>query len=145
MKADSLKELAQKMDVPPENLEATVARYNELCDLGKDLDYGKRPEVMGKVQDPPFYAGKLVASLLTMCGGLRTNTDCQVLRPSLPERRLFRVLSSGARSSTPPLALRKRNRKVFLHFFRLRGKSGLARGLLIRSFAAVRKRVREGR
>ena len=79
VKADSLKELAQKMDVPPENLEATVARYNELCDLGKDLDFGKRPEVMGKVQDPPFYAGKLVASLLTMCGGLRTNTDCQVL------------------------------------------------------------------
>ena len=79
VKADSLKELAQKMDVPPENLEATVARYNELCDLGKDLDFGKRPEVMGKVQDPPFYAGKLVASLLTMCGGLRTNVDAQVL------------------------------------------------------------------
>ena len=76
LKADSLKQLAEKMGVPPENLEATVARYNELCDLGKDLDYGKRPEVMGKVQDPPFYAGKLVASLLTMCGGLRTNTDC---------------------------------------------------------------------
>ena len=34
---------------------------------------------MGKVQDPPFYAGKLVASLLTMCGGLRTNVDAQVL------------------------------------------------------------------
>ena len=79
VKADSLKELAQKMGVPPENLEATVARYNELCDLGKDLDFGKRPEVMGKVHDPPFYAGKLVASLLTMCGGLRQNLDCQVL------------------------------------------------------------------
>ena len=29
--------------------------------------------------DPPFYAGKIVASLLAMCGGLRTSTDCQVL------------------------------------------------------------------
>ena len=35
--------------------------------------------IRDRVQDPPFYAGKLVASLLTMCGGLRTNTDCQVL------------------------------------------------------------------
>ena len=47
--------------------------------LGRDLDFGKRPEVMGKVVDPPFYAGKLVASMLTMCGGLRTNLDAQVL------------------------------------------------------------------
>lgn len=79
LQADSLAELAEKMGVPAENLEATVERYNELCDLGKDLDFGKRPEVMGKVVDPPFYAGKLVASLLTMCGGLRTNVDAQVL------------------------------------------------------------------
>lgn len=79
MQADSIEELAEKMGVPPENLVATVNRYNELCDLGKDLDFGKRPEIMGKVQDPPFYAGKLVASMLTMCGGLRTNTDAQVL------------------------------------------------------------------
>lgn len=77
--ADSLEELADLMGVPAENLVATVDRYNELCDLGKDLDFGKRPEVMGKVQDPPFYAGKLVASMLTMCGGLRTNLDAQVL------------------------------------------------------------------
>lgn len=77
--ADTLEELAEKMGVPAENLVATVERYNELCDLGKDLDFGKRPEVMGKVEEGPFYAGKLVASLLTMCGGLRTNCDCQVL------------------------------------------------------------------
>nr|WP_280176539.1 FAD-binding protein [Paraeggerthella hongkongensis] len=47
--------------------------------MGKDLDFGKRPEVVGEVMDPPFYAGKIVASLLAMCGGLRTSTDCQVL------------------------------------------------------------------
>lgn len=79
VEANTLEELAEKMGVPPENLVATVDRYNELCDLGRDLDFGKRPEVMGKVVDPPFYAGKLVASMLTMCGGLRTNLDAQVL------------------------------------------------------------------
>lgn len=79
LKADSLEDLASQMGVPAKNLIAAVDRYNELCDLGKDLDFGKRPEVMGKVQDPPFYAGKLVASLLTMCGGLRQDTECHVL------------------------------------------------------------------
>lgn len=79
LKADTLEELAEKMGVPAENLIATVDRYNELCDLGKDLDFGKRPEIMGKIVEGPFYAGKLVASLLTMCGGLRTDLECHVL------------------------------------------------------------------
>lgn len=77
--ADSLEELAKKINVPAENLIAAVDRYNELCDLGVDLDYGKRPEVMGKILEPPFYAGHLQASLLTMCGGLRQDTQCRVL------------------------------------------------------------------
>ena len=77
--ADTLEGLAEAMGVPAENFVASVERYNELCDLGKDLDYGKRPEVMCKIIEPPFYAGKLSADLLTACGGLRTNTSCQVL------------------------------------------------------------------
>lgn len=77
--ANSLEELAKLINVPAENLIASVNRYNELCDLGVDLDYGKRPEVMGKILEPPFYAGFLQASLLTMCGGLRTDTDARVL------------------------------------------------------------------
>lgn len=77
--ADTLEELAEKMGVPAENFVATVERYNELCDLGKDLDFGKRPEVMAKVVEPPFYAGKLEADLLTMCGGLRTDLETHVL------------------------------------------------------------------
>ncbi len=77
--ADTLEELAGLMGVPAENFVATVERYNELCDLGKDLDYGKRPEVMAKVVTPPFYAGKLEADLLTMCGGLRTDLETHVL------------------------------------------------------------------
>lgn len=77
--ADTLEELAGLMGVPADNFVATVERYNELCDLGKDLDFGKRPEVMAKVVEPPFYAGKLEADLLTMCGGLRTDLETHVL------------------------------------------------------------------
>ena len=34
---------------------------------------------MAKVVEPPFYAGKLEADLLTMCGGLRTDLETHVL------------------------------------------------------------------
>ncbi|MEG0759416.1 MAG: FAD-binding protein, partial [Raoultibacter sp.] len=77
--ANTLEELAKKINVPAENLVAAVNRYNEMVDLGVDLDYGKRPEVMGKILEPPFYAGHLQASLLTMCGGLRQDLECRVL------------------------------------------------------------------
>ncbi|MDR2587635.1 MAG: FAD-dependent oxidoreductase [Coriobacteriales bacterium] len=77
--ANTLEELAQKIGVPPENFVATVERYNELAIAGNDVDYGKRKEVMDPVVDPPFYAGHLSANLLTMCGGLRTDTGTRVL------------------------------------------------------------------
>jgi succinate dehydrogenase/fumarate reductase flavoprotein subunit len=80
--ANTLEELAQKIGVPAENFVAAVERYNELAIAGNDVDYGKRPEVMDPVQEPPFYAGHLSANLLTMCGGLRTDIGARVLDSS---------------------------------------------------------------
>jgi succinate dehydrogenase/fumarate reductase flavoprotein subunit len=77
--ADTLEELAQKMDVPADELKKTVARYNELAKKGNDIDYGKRKELLRQILKPPFYAGKLAATVLSMSGGLRTNPRLQVL------------------------------------------------------------------
>lgn len=77
--ANSIEELADKMGVPKENFVQTVKRYNELVKLGKDLDFGKRKEVLYPIKDAPFYAGKLLATLLTMCGGLHTDSSLLVL------------------------------------------------------------------
>ena len=79
LKADSLKQLAEKMGVPPENLEATVAPLQRAVRSGQGPRLRQAPRGHGQGAGSAFYAGKLVASLLTMCGGLRTNTDCQVL------------------------------------------------------------------
>lgn len=79
MVADTLEELAEKMDVPVDAFLATVERYNELYELGDDPDYGKRAVLLTPVVDGPFYAGKLLSTLLTMCGGLRTDTSLRVL------------------------------------------------------------------
>lgn len=79
VKADTIEELATKMKVPVESLKKTVARYNELAAKGDDEDFGKRKELMRPIVQGPFYAGTLKATLLTMCGGLRTNETLNVL------------------------------------------------------------------
>ena len=77
--ADTLDELAQKMGVPVEALKATVTRYNELAAKGHDDDFGKRPELLTPIQKGPFYAGRLVSTLLAMSGGLHTDPSLHVL------------------------------------------------------------------
>jgi len=80
--ADTLDELAQKMDVPVDTFKATVARYNELAKLGEDKDFGKRPECLTTIEKPPFYAAKLAVCLLVTLGGLKVNDKLQVLDTS---------------------------------------------------------------
>ncbi len=79
MMADTLEELAEKIDVPVDAFVASVERYNELCDKGSDDDFGKRAEIMVKIVEPPFYAGQLKATLLTASGGLHSDEYGHVL------------------------------------------------------------------
>jgi fumarate reductase flavoprotein subunit len=77
--ANTIKELAEKMKMPVETFKATVTRYNELARLGKDLDFGKRPDRLTTIDKPPYYAGKGGFTLLTVLGGLNVNTKLQPL------------------------------------------------------------------
>jgi fumarate reductase flavoprotein subunit len=78
-KADTLDELAAKMNVPADALKKTVARYNELVKKGIDEDFGKRKELLFPVEKPPFYAGLMKSALLATTSGLRVNTKLEVL------------------------------------------------------------------
>ena len=42
-KADSIEALAEQMGVPAATFKATVERYNQLTQQGKDEDFGKVP------------------------------------------------------------------------------------------------------
>jgi len=77
--ANTLEELAQKMNVPAAEFVKTVKRYNEMVKAKNDTDYGKRSETLYPIEKAPFYAGKLLATLLTMCGGLSTDARLLVL------------------------------------------------------------------
>ncbi len=83
IKADTLEELVGKMGVPSAAFIATVKRYNELAELGQDLDYGKNPAWMLAIETPPFYAARTGAALLVTLGGLKINTRLQVLDTNL--------------------------------------------------------------
>ena len=79
-KADTLEELAEKLDIPVDAFVETVNRYNELCEKGVDEDYGKEKHRMTPVNEAPFYGIRTCAWHLTTLDGCRINTDMQVIR-----------------------------------------------------------------
>jgi len=77
--ANTLEELANKMNIPKAEFVKTVKRYNEMVKAKNDTDFGKRTEVLYPIETAPFYGGKLLATLLAMCGGLHTDESLLVL------------------------------------------------------------------
>jgi succinate dehydrogenase/fumarate reductase flavoprotein subunit len=83
--AETIEELArkivmkyQRVPMPPENLAATIERYNSFVDSGVDEDFGK-PKPLYKIAKPPFYAAWATPVLHDTRAGLRINAKCQVL------------------------------------------------------------------
>ena len=65
--------------MPFRALRSTVNRYNKLARMGKDLDFGKRPDRLTPIEKPPFYASVLQQAFLVVLGGLNTNIKLQPL------------------------------------------------------------------
>ena len=76
-KAESAGALAQKLGLDPEGLEGTVREYNHAVATGKDA-FGR---ILQSPLQPPFYGVKVWVALYHTQGGLKVNTDAQVLRP----------------------------------------------------------------
>ena len=79
--AGSPRELAELIGVDPDAFEATIARYNELCDAGEDADFGKPVEYMNKLENELF-AIQLNASISGTYGGVLTNVESEVINNS---------------------------------------------------------------
>jgi succinate dehydrogenase/fumarate reductase flavoprotein subunit len=83
--ADTLAGLAEKIvmkhqrvPMPPENLVATIVRFNSFVDSGTDEDFG-RPKPPYKIARPPFYAAWSTPVIHDTRAGLRINAECQVV------------------------------------------------------------------
>lgn len=68
-KADTLKELAEKFDLP--NLEATVKAYNELCAKGEDDQFFKDAKYLWAIEEGPFYAVESMPAGWLSLGGIK--------------------------------------------------------------------------
>jgi 3-oxosteroid 1-dehydrogenase len=93
---DDLAGLAGQAGIDAAGLAATVARFNELADAGRDADFGRgdsaydryygdpriRPNpCLAALRRPPYYAVQIVPGDLGTKGGLRTDERARVLRP----------------------------------------------------------------
>jgi fumarate reductase flavoprotein subunit len=79
-KADTLEELAGKIGVPAQTLEASVRRYNADCDAGVDSQFFKQMPQRFPIRTAPFYAREVRASVIGQTGaGLNIDDHARVL------------------------------------------------------------------
>jgi hypothetical protein len=78
-RADSVKELAAMLGLDPDTLQATVDRYNAACAAGFDEQFGRRPDTLIPVAEPPFYACAWGPMLAWTNGGPRRDHRARVL------------------------------------------------------------------
>jgi flavocytochrome c len=77
-KADTIRELAAKIEMDPDVLEETVNNYNVNAEKGTDPEFGKTLD-LAPVNTPPFYAFERVVGIHSTMGGLKINTAAQVI------------------------------------------------------------------
>ena len=77
--ADTIEELAEKIDIDPIVLAETVERYNQLCEQGRDDDFGKAPWHLNPVNVPPYKAFKENYHFYGMSSGVKVNNKLQVV------------------------------------------------------------------
>ena len=78
-KADTIAELAEKLEIDAAALQDTVNRWNEHCAAGEDVDFGRAEAKLKPLMTPPYYAHELCAGLRNTMGGARHNKYAQVL------------------------------------------------------------------
>ena len=90
----TIADLARQIDVPADELEHTIQRFNEFAAKGLDPDFGRgqsayndclgdpgyRPNAaIGPLERAPYYATRVLPADVGTCGGVITNEHAQVL------------------------------------------------------------------
>jgi flavocytochrome c len=80
-KADTLAELAKRIDVDVPVFLDTVERYNDACERGlkTEPEFGKALKSCKAFDTPPFYAMQIFLMARKNFGGVKTDLQCRVL------------------------------------------------------------------
>ena len=79
--ADTLEELAEKINVPVDAFVAQVKKYEEACKSGVDEEFGKKQkDLISQINQPPYYAIKADATPYATIAALDVDTDLNVLK-----------------------------------------------------------------
>ena len=81
--AHSLKELAEKMGVPGDRLTATVDEINQAFESNQDHVFAKESRYLQPVKKGKFYAVKCNYQIFTTLGGIKINSQTEVLNENL--------------------------------------------------------------
>lgn len=81
VRADTLQELAEKLEISPEGLEQQVADWNAAVDAGVDEVWGRPQDSMHRVDAAPYYGYRWAQLLITTLGGIRKDEHGRALDP----------------------------------------------------------------
>ena len=77
--AQTIDELGKRLGLDPHALAQTVNRWNSLCSLGVDDDFGRLPGTRMLISTPPFYGVEIWPILYNTQGGPKHNAKQQVI------------------------------------------------------------------
>jgi fumarate reductase flavoprotein subunit len=77
-KADTIEELAGMLGINPDALRETIDNYNEMC-KSADTGFYKNRKFMKPIVKAPFYAAKFRPGAYGTLGGIKINTQAEVL------------------------------------------------------------------
>ncbi len=118
-RGNTVRELAEKLDIDADNLKATIERFNRFVEEGKDKDFGRgeypwankflgdsrytNPN-LGKIEKPPFYGLRLTPTNSGVnAAGLKINANGQVMSVrGEPLKGLYAAGNSAAHIDTGP-------------------------------------------
>ena len=79
VKAETLDDLAAELEVPVENLKATIENYNAAVETKKDGDFDKF-FLIRKIENPPYYGIKAMGITVLSPSGLAVDGELRVLK-----------------------------------------------------------------
>ncbi|MGA2572286.1 MAG: FAD-dependent oxidoreductase [Terracidiphilus sp.] len=97
VKGESVADLAAKLGMKGDALEATISRYNDHCKQQADPDFNRPKQNLIALDKPPYYAVKLFPTMVNTQGGPKRNSKCQVVDPfDQPIPRLYTAGELGS-------------------------------------------------